>query len=339
MAQLYRALLNEARQNTLAVAPLHQLFWKSSEMFKPRQRAIVFCMAGILILALLATPTMAVTVTVHGGQKVNLDKEQVQLLKQQPGIYYLKLPPEKSLANYTLVELPEELGGGFLIATAAQLAAGLEAVGALERSEADKVARGASIKDRWFVDLYFGGVMAKDSDVDAKAKPFGVTITDSANNVDYDNTYTFGGRVGSWFPELPWIGLALDFSYFKLEADGIDTKVFPLSLLLMLRYRGDKLEPYMGVGPGLFLSDTKVDIQLGGQDESFSDTAVDVGLDTRAGLAWRLSRHFAIFGEYRFTYFEGNYDDKVSSGGTQTEVKVDTKNYVHHFLVGVSYGF
>ena len=85
MAQLYRALLNEARQNTLAVAPLHQLFWKSSEMFKPRQRAIVFCMAGILLLALLATPTMAVTVTVHGGQKVNLDKEQVQLLKQRAG--------------------------------------------------------------------------------------------------------------------------------------------------------------------------------------------------------------------------------------------------------------
>ena len=308
-------------------------------MLKPRQRAIFFAMTGILLLALLATPAMAVKVTVHGGQQVNLDKEQLQLLKKQPGIYFLKLPPEKSLANYTLVELPEELGGGYLIATPAQLAAGLEAIGVLEKSKAQKIVRAAPGKDRWFVDLYLGGVMPEDSDVDGKAEPYGVTITDSANNVDYDNTHTFGGRAGGWAQEFPWIGMALDFSYFKMKAEGIDTKVFPLSLLLMLRYPGHRLQPYMGVGPGVFLSDTKIDIQLSGQDKTFSDTTVDVGLDTRAGLAWRVFKSFAVFGEYRFTYFEGNYDDKVSSGGTKTEVKVDTKNYVHHFLVGVSYRF
>lgn len=308
-------------------------------MFKPRQSTIVFSMAGILLLALMATPGMAVKVTVHGGQKIKLDKQQVELLKKQPGIYYLKLPPEKLLEHYTLVELPDELGGGVLIATTAHLAAGLEAVGALEKGKAEKIVRAAPSKDRWFVDLYFGGVMPEDGDVDAEAKPFGVTIRDSANNVDYDNTYTFGGRAGGWAQKFSWIGMALDFSYFKLEADGMDTKVFPLSLLLMLRYPGDRLEPYIGVGPGLFVSDTKVDIQLAGQDKTFSDTAVDVGLDTRAGLAWRLFKHFAIFGEYRFTYFKGDYDDKVSSGGTKTEVNVDTKNYAHHFLVGLSYRF
>ena len=308
-------------------------------MFKPRQSIIVFVMAATLLLTLLATPGMAVYVTVPGRQKVNLDKEQVELLKKQPGVYYLKLPPEKLLENYTLIELPSELGGGFLIATAAQLAAGLEAIGALERGKAEKIARAAPIRERWFVDLYCGGVMPEDGDVDAKAEPFGVTITDSANNVDYDNSHTFGGRAGGWAREFSWIGMALDFSYFKLEADGIDTKVFPLSLLLMLRYPGHRLQPYMGVGPGLFLSDTKIDIQLSGQDKTFSDTRVDVGLDTRAGLAWRLFKSFAVFAEYRFTYFEGNYDDKVNSGGTKTEVKVDTNNYVHHFLVGVSYKF
>ena len=308
-------------------------------MFKPRQSIIVFVMAATLLLTLLATPGMAVYVTVPGRQKVNLDKEQVELLKKQPGVYYLKLPPEKLLENYTLIELPSELGGGFLIATAAQLAAGLEAIGALERGKAEKIARAAPIRERWFVDLYCGGVMPEDGDVDAKAEPFGVTVKDSANNVDYDNTNTFGGRAGGWSGEYRWIGMALDFSYFKLEADGIDIKVFPLSLLLMLRYPGDRLEPYIGVGPGLFFSDTKIDIQLGGENKSFSDTAVDIGLDTRAGLAWRLFRRFAIFGEYRFTYFEGDYDDKVSSAGTETEVNIDTKNSVHHFLVGVSYRF
>lgn len=308
-------------------------------MFKPRQNIIVYVTAAILLLTFLPTPGMAVYVTVPGRQKVDLDENQVELLKKQPGVYYLKLPPEKLLENYTLIELPDELGGGFLIATAAQLAAGLEAIGALERREAEKIARAAPIKERWFVDLYFGGVMPEDGDVDAEAAPFGVTVKDSANNVDYDNTYTFGGRAGGWSREFRGIGLALDFSYFKLEADGIDTKVFPLSLLLMLRYPGDRLEPYIGVGPGLFISDTKVDIQLSGQNKTFSDSRADVGLDTRAGLAWRLFRRFAIFGEYRFTYFEGDYDDKVSAAGSETEVKIDTKNSVHHFLVGVSYRF
>ena len=134
-------------------------------MFRPRQSIIVFIMAAILFLTLLPAPGMAVHVNVPGRQNVNLDRDQLELLKKQPGVYYLKLPPEKLLANYILVELPDELGGGFLIATAAQLAAGLEAVGALERSEADKVARVAPIKERFFVDLYFGGVMAEDSDV------------------------------------------------------------------------------------------------------------------------------------------------------------------------------
>jgi opacity protein-like surface antigen len=300
---------------------------------------MVLAMAPFLLLTLLATPAMAVRVTVYRGQVVRLDEQQVELLKRQPGVYYLQLPPEQLWEDYTLVELPDELGGGFLIATAADLAAGLEAVGALERSEAKKIARTAPSQDRYFLDLYLGGLMPEDGDVDAKAQPFGVTIKDSANNVDYDNTYTFGGRAGGWASYARWIGLALDVSYFKLDAEGIDTKVFPVSGLLLFRYRGKRLQPYLGIGPGLFISDIEVDIQLAGQNEKFSSTSLDVGLDTRAGLAWRLFRRFAIFGEYRFTYFEGSYDDKVSSGGTKTKVNIDTTNYVHHFLLGLSYRF
>ena len=308
-------------------------------MFKGRQGIMVFAMALFLLLTLLATPGMAVKVTVYRNKVVQLDERQVELLKRQPGVYYLKLPPEKLLEHYTLVELPDELGGGFLIATAADLAAGLEAVGAVSRSEARKIAFTAPSKNKWFLDLYLGGVVPEDGDVDAEAEPFGVKIKDSANNVDYDNTYTFGGRAGGWAPKSRWFGLALDVSYFKLDADGIETKVFPVSGLLLFRYPGKRLQPYLGIGPGLFVSDIEVDIQLAGENKKFSGTSVDVGLDTRAGLAWRLFRHFAIFSEYRFTYFEGSYDDKVSAAGTKTKVNIDTTNYVHHFLLGLSYRF
>ena len=137
------------------MTPQHNSFWRSAEMFKGRQGIMVFAMALFLLLTLLATPGMAVKVTVYRNKVVQLDERQVELLKRQPGVYYLKLPPEKLLEHYTLVELPDELGGGFLIATAADLAAGLEAVGALSRSEARKIALTAPSKNKWFPSFYF----------------------------------------------------------------------------------------------------------------------------------------------------------------------------------------
>jgi opacity protein-like surface antigen len=135
------------------------------------------------------------------------------------------------------------------------------------------------------------------------------------------------------------MGLALDVSYFELEADGTKTKVLPVSALVMLRYPADRLQPYIGVGAGVFFTDTKVDIQLAGQNKNFSDTAIDFGLDTRVGLAWRLFRRFAVFGEYRFTYFEADYSDKIESGGTESDVNIEIDNKVHSFLLGISYRF
>jgi opacity protein-like surface antigen len=95
----------------------------------------------------------------------------------------------------------------------------------------------------------------------------------------------------------------------------------------------------MGIGAGFFFTDTKVDVQLNGQNKNFSDTAADLGLDSRAGIAWRLFRDFAIFGEYRFTYFEADYSDKINSGGIESEVNIEIDNKVHYFLLGFSYRF
>jgi outer membrane protein W len=304
-----------------------------------RARTIkVVAMAVLLLLSLLSGPALAVPVTLQGGKMVQLNKRQVELLKRQPRIYYLKTPAEKLFKHYILVELPAELGGGFFLASPADMAAALEAVGAIEKTQRERMAATAPSKEAWFVDLYSGGVVAEDGNVDGEASPFGVSINDSAK-ADYDNTYTIGGRVGFWSPGTRWMGIALDLSYFELEAEGTETKVLPVSALVLLRYPGDRLQPYIGIGGSVFFTDTKVDIQLGGRDKNFSDTAIDFGLDTRAGLAWRLFRRFAIFGEYRFTYFEADYSDKVNSGGTETDVNIEIDNKVHYFLFGFSYRF
>jgi opacity protein-like surface antigen len=307
-------------------------------MFERSQTIKVVAMAVLLLLSFLSGPALAVPVTVHGGKVVQLNKGQVELLKQQPSVYYLKTTPEKLFKHYILVELPDELGGGFFLAKPADMAAALEEVGAIKKRETARMAATVPSKETWFADLYLGGVVPEKGNVNWEAAPFGVSINDSAK-ADYDNTYIVGGRAGFWSPSNRWMGLALDVSYFELEADGTETKVLPVSALVMLRYPGDRLQPYIGIGAGVFFTDTKVDIQLSGENKNFSDTAVDFGLDTRAGLAWRLFRRFAIFGEYRFTYFEADYSDKIDSGGTESDVNIEIDNKVHYFLFGFSYRF
>jgi opacity protein-like surface antigen len=307
-------------------------------MLEKPQTVKVLALVVLLLLGLLTESAVAVPVTVYGGKVVQLDQRQVELLKRQPGVYYLKTAPDKLFKHYILVDLPNELGGGFFIAKPADMASALEKVDAIKEAEAARMTATAPSKETWFVDLYLGGVVPEDGNVDGKASPFGVSISDSAK-ADYDNTYTAGGRVGFWSPSTPWIGCALDVSYFELEADGTETKVLPVSALAVLRYPGDRLQPYIGIGAGAFFTDTKVDIQLAGENENFSDTAIDFGLDARAGLAWTLFRRFALFGEYRFTYFEAEYNEKISSSGTETNVDIKTKNKIHYFLLGVSYRF
>ena len=307
-------------------------------MFQPPQTTKVVAILVLLLLSLLVKPVLAAPVTVQGGKVVQLNKRQVELLKQQPAVYYLRTAPDKLFKHYILVELPDELGGGFFLAKPVDMAAALEAVGAIERAEETRMAATAPSKETWFVDLYAGGVVPEDGSVNGEASPFGVSIRDSAK-ADYDNTYVVGGKVGFWCPSNHWIGLALDVSYFELEAEGTETKVLPVSALVILRYPGDRLQPYMGIGGGVFFTDTKVDIQLSGQNKNFSDTAADFGLDTRAGLAWRFARGLAIFGEYRFTYFEADYSDKINSGGMESDVNIEIDTKVHYFLIGFSYRF
>ena len=291
-----------------------------------------------LFLTFLAVPAQAVRVKVNNNQVVQLDSEQLESLKRQPGIYYVKFPPEKLLSHYSLVEIPAELGGGYLVAAPKDLAAALIAIGAVDRSQAAVTRQVTPTGERWMVSLYFGGAMPDDGDVDGKAYPFGLTLTDS-DKVDYDNKFTFGGRFGYWSTDANWAGFALDVSYLKLDASGIKTHVIPVSPLVMFRYPGERLQPYIGIGPGIFLSDIDVDIQLSGVDRQFSDKHVDVGLDARAGMAWRVFRSIAVFGEYRFAYYKGNYQDDISAAGTTTKVKIETDIKVHNFLFGLSYSF
>jgi opacity protein-like surface antigen len=185
----------------------------------------------------------------------------------------------------------------------------------------------------WFLEGYLGPAITTDGKLEFTA--FG---EEQRQNVSGRSSPSFGVRVGKWLDDLqwPWLGVAFDVSYFRPSTD---VQTVPLSLLLMLRYGflkdeefpGGRLQPYVGVGPGLFIS--HLNGTIGAQQGD--DTSTDIGVDARVGVAYRIDSNWAAFTEYRFTHVSPSWSVDIFAG------KADASNTfnTHHILLGVSYRF
>jgi hypothetical protein len=217
-----------------------------------------------------------------------------------------------------------------------------------------------------FVDLYGGFALGHSADAANQnfGDPFSfpsVPPGRTTKQLSFDSSGTFGVRGGYWLEPLPWLGLAADLSYFQRKAPSADIDLVPLSLLVMLRYpmltseqfpKG-RLQPYVGVGPGLFYSHTSID--FGPPFGSVNHGSIeDVGFDGRAGVAWELHKRFAMFLEYRFTHVNLGYEKKVCRprsfaealslvcvfAENPPEVTVSTTETTlntHHILIGIRF--
>src|SRR5512144_1886930 len=113
----------------------------------------------------------------------------------------------------------------------------------------------AAARAEIFFDLYGGGAFPVNTDTTITGSNF-IIIGESS----YKESFVAGGRVGYYFDRgVPWLGLALDVSYFKADIDlpnGAKNDVVPVSLLLMTRapllrspeFPGGRLQPYAGIG-------------------------------------------------------------------------------------------
>jgi opacity protein-like surface antigen len=186
----------------------------------------------------------------------------------------------------------------------------------------------------WFGDAYLGPAVTPSSTLTFTA--FG---EEQKQNLGGRSSPSFGLRFGRWLDNMqwPWLGVALDVSYFR---PAIDVQTVPISLLLMARYPLLKdeefpigrLQPYVALGPGLFISN--VSGTLGFQEAD--DTTRDIGLDVRVGAAYLIDGPWAAFTEYRFTHFSPSFDVKTFGGGTASS---STTFNTHHVVLGISYRF
>jgi opacity protein-like surface antigen len=183
----------------------------------------------------------------------------------------------------------------------------------------------------WFLDGYVGAALTHKGDFTFEA--FGAELERDA---EYKSSAVFGVRFGKWLDGLPWLGVAVDASYFRPSGD---IQVFPITALLMARYgflpdeefKEGRLHAYGGVGGGVFISNLDGFI---GRFEG-SDTSVDMGLDVRLGASYRVESNWAIFAEYRFTHVSPSLNIDVFGDRSAADTTFNTS----HFLLGLSYRF
>jgi opacity protein-like surface antigen len=220
-----------------------------------------------------------------------------------------------------------------------------------------------AVWSEFFLDVYGGTA-------NAAGGTFTGTYTEHTSSIFFPDTYeswstqddlegskgTTGGiRAGYWFEF--GLGIAVDISNFGVQPDDSETDITlsPASFLLMYRYpllindgfpRG-RLHPYIGAGLSYGSVEVKTHYSYLYDGYDLSDDSTCSGLDFRLGLKWFLSRHFAIFTEYRFSAL--NFDQKAGFQSSDSvfiptvirdhSISHNGEVQTHHLLGGVSYHF
>jgi hypothetical protein len=190
-----------------------------------------------------------------------------------------------------------------------------------------------------FSDLYIGASVTSDSSykVDGVTQEPGVLCGSQCGTA---KSPIGGLRIGYFVERFPWLGVAGDISYF-IQAWGIQSAYeitsIPISALVMFRlplikspeYPNGRAQPYLAVGPSLFI--TTAELASGwaflGTGHVDSDTSVDPGVDARVGMRLIASEWISVVLEYRLTF--------LSPAWRVEGHKVETTLRTNHFIIGL----
>jgi len=204
----------------------------------------------------------------------------------------------------------------------------------------------------FFIDGYAGIALTNDADSNLTGTSVFGPSYHVSGTTKWKDSFVFGGRMGYWFDTVPFLGLALDVSWFQPEEDvsigPAKIDVMPISVLLMYRvplgtspdFPQGRFQPYLGVGPGAFYTKFKLDYTSPGMSIHISDTSWDIGLDVRGGLTFLFTRNIGIFAEYRFTYVDPQWEVDLLSGGRPIGTLTgDIELATHHIMGGLTLRF
>jgi opacity protein-like surface antigen len=156
--------------------------------------------------------------------------------------------------------------------------------------------------------------------------------TVSGNDLSLQNSLMYGAKAGYYFDSLKWqkFNLGVETEAFNATphlkqqdwvvggqslgaflgtgtVPGLNLRVLTWAPVnFVVRYQAGALEPYAGVGLGVFFSHLSAD--------GFSSSSTDVGLNTQLGLRYRVTDNVALFGEWKFNRANINHNNLGGAG-------------------------
>ena len=185
----------------------------------------------------------------------------------------------------------------------------------------------------------------------------GVTTQEGIAGLDMSDqalktSLNVGAKLGHYFSRIKWLGIETGLSYTTPHIkEGSITFTGPGGSLnsgtlsgvhqqmliwevatLMIRYPGNRLQPYIGIGPALFFGSLK------GPSAPPGQSATSIGFNAEAGVRYFLTRHWALFGEgtynqARLSYSSNDSNPNADPIGFRATYSAFTLN------LGVSYHF
>jgi opacity protein-like surface antigen len=180
--------------------------------------------------------------------------------------------------------------------------------------------------------------------------PAGSTMSDRA----LKTSVLYGAKLGYFFPQAQWFGIEAEIFNTTPHIKGQSTtisvppsptitggtvtdtlsgdhlRVLTLAPLnLVFRYPHGRLQPYVAVGPGVFLG--RVQSIATGFEGSQSSTKL--GVNTQVGFRYFMTRHVTVFGEWKFDHVRFNFKENDTQFGFN-----GTYN-MHQVAFGVGYHF
>ena len=151
-------------------------------------------------------------------------------------------------------------------------------------------------------------------------------------DVDLGNAAMAGIKIGSYLPDYNWFGIETE-GYFtnpefkSFAAQGVDAnlQVATWAFNAIVRYPGERFQPYLGAGVGLYFPE--IDTDLAGPDLSQSWVP---GFNILGGVRGFVTNSLALFLEYKYNQatfdlrttifglpfgFEGTYTNNIFAAG------------------------
>jgi hypothetical protein len=175
------------------------------------------------------------------------------------------------------------------------------------------------------------------------------------SNQSLQNSILYGAKVGHYFKGIPWLGIEGEVynttphieqqrvEFFTPSGSSVGSSVLPgahfrvltvAPFNLMFRYHKTRLQPYIGIGPGIFFARLH-DPSLASDN---SQSSVGIGINALVGLRYYFTRHVSLFGEGKFNYTRFSFD-QTPPPSNPSLIGFDADYKMFHASFGLSVHF